>query len=406
MSRTRNHSRFIIIVIVLLALAAFLTWSFWPSPEPVDFGKVERGSLVVTINEEARTRVHDVYVVSAPIAGHLLRVEVEVGDEVVGGETLVARMEASRPPAIDIRTRQQAEAAVRSAEAALRVARAELGRVEADRAFAETELARVQRIAAQGAASQADLERAERAMRTADAAMDTARAGISARQADLAQTRAQLIEFLEPGDAMAETRIPITAPVSGQVLRLLQESEAPVMAGQPILEIGDVPADLEVVAELLSTDAVQIEAGDRVIIDNWGGKNPLNGQVIRIEPFGFTKTSALGVEEQRVNVVIGFSDPIESYASLGHGYRVEVQIVAWEAEDTLVLPSSALFRVQDDWAVFIADDGTARRQIVEIDQNNGEFAAIKAGVSAGQDVILYPGPTIEDGIRVEARSAG
>ena len=235
------------------------------------------------------------------------------------------------------------------------------------------------------------------------------------RQAEVAQSRARLIDFSDVSEIVAAEgdaeisggpTIPLTAPISGRILRVIQESETTVVAGQPILEIGDVSNDLEIIAELLSTDAVQVTEGDEVIVENWGGAEALTGTVERVEPWGFTKFSALGVEEQRVNTIIRFKDPLGDRASLGHGYRVEVRIVVWHKDNALTVPSSALFRNDGAWALFVVDGGRARLKAVKVIQNNGVSAAIEEGLDEGQSVILYPGPGIEDGKWVRQRDAG
>ncbi len=404
----RRRSRAWITAGAGVLLAAGLIFAFWPRAAIVDMGDVTRGRLVVTIDEEAKTRVRDAYVVSAPIAGRLLRVEVEPGDAVEGGQSTIARMLPTNPSALDIRTREQARAAVSAAEAALRVAHADFNKTMADKDLADLDMERARSLREGGHVSQAALDRAERAQRAANASLDTAKAAISMREADLANARARLISFTErplPGaDVTAgEDAIPLTAPVSGRILRVMQESETTLAAGTPILEIGDISNDLEIVAELLSTDAVQVAAGDRVIIENWGGPYPLNGVVERVEPWGFTKFSALGVEEQRVNAIINFTDPLEQRQSLGHGFRVEAQIVVWEAEDTLVVPSSALFREGGAWAVFAVQNGRVRSTEVDVGRSNGVHAEILGGLDVGQNVVLFPGAGLTDGSRVKRR---
>lgn len=235
------------------------------------------------------------------------------------------------------------------------------------------------------------------------------------READLARARAQLISFTnrEQGtrfDAPSQlgmneaNTIPLTAPVNGRILRVYQQSETTIAAGTPIVEIGDVSNDLEVVAELLSTDAVKVSSGDRVIIRKWGGSDILNGKVERVEPWGFTKTSALGVEEQRVKAIIAFTGPPERRRSLGHGFRVETQIVIWESKDALTVPSSALFRHGEGWAVFKVEGGRAHLTTCDIGRNNGTAAEVLDGLDAGSVVILYPGPSLVDGMKVERRT--
>jgi len=414
MAARKFRSRPIILASAVMALVVLFAWAFWPRPVPVDLGVVERMPMQVTIDEEARTRVRDAYVVSAPVGGQLLRVDVEPGDVVTGGDSMVARMLAAAPPTLDVRSREQSRAAVSAAEAALRVARSSMSSAIADQDLAETEFARIANLSESGAESQARLDQARRVKRAADAAVETARAVIAMREAELANARARLIEFQgNDGDGSSDApsgdggaTIVIKAPISGRVLRVMQESETTLAAGQPILEIGDVSNDLEVLAELLSSDAVQVEPGDAVIIDNWGGGEPLSGVVDRVEPWGFTKFSALGVEEQRVNTIIRFSDPLSDRSALGHGYRVEVRIVTWEDDEALTVPSAALFRQGGEWSVFIVEEGRARTVPVEVTRNNGQMAALAGGLAEGTEVILYPSDTLADGTRVEKRAEG
>lgn len=392
---------------VAALVAAALVAAFWPQPTEVDLGAVTRGAMRLTVDEEARTQVRDPYVVSTPIAGHLLRVDLQPGDRVEQGKTIVARMLPTNPAALDIRTHEQARAAIDSAKAALRVAEADLNKALADRDLAQTDLGRAQKLYAQENISHAALDRSESAMRTAQAVVDTARAAISMRVADLNNAEANLISFDNIGQARsASEAIDLPSPITGVVLRVLQESETILPAGTPVLEIGDTGADLEIVVELLSSDAVRVAVGDPVEIDNWGGEDVLNGVVERIDPFGFTKFSALGVEEQRVNAVIRFTDPIKLRAGLGHGFRVETRIIVWQNDDTLIAPSSALFRHNGGWAVFVARDEKAVLTPVETGRNNGFEVQILNGVEAGDAVVLYPSATLVDGARIAPRSAG
>lgn len=393
-----------IILLAGAAVLALLLFSFWPRATAVDLGEVARRDMVVTIDEEARTRVHEAYEVSTPVAGRLLRVEVEAGDHVKAGHSVVARMQAAPPPTLDIRTQEQAEAAIGAAEAAMDAARSDLAGALATLELARSEMTRSRTLRAEEAISEAAFEAAERQLRSAEATSQSARAAVSMREADLAAARAQLITFRD-GIASGDV-IPIHAPISGRILRVVQKSEATLPAGSPILEIGDTAGDLEVVAEMLSTDAVQITAGDRVLIDNWGGDQPLEGVVERVEPWGFTKYSALGVEEQRVNVITRFMDPEARPNSLGHGYRVEVNVVIWEGSDVLTAPSSALFRIDDGWAVFVARGGRARLTPVEVGRNNGISAEVLGGLEEGQSVILFPGPDLQNGTGIRRRAAG
>jgi HlyD family secretion protein len=400
----KKRSRMVVTLGMAAVIAAALTYAFWPRPTLVDMAQVTTAPMQVTINEEGRTQVHDAYVVSTPIAGRLMRLTVHAGDK-VSADSVVARMLPTSPAALDARTREQASANVKAAEAALRVAEADVHKAQADRDLAEANLERTRRLYDSGIVSKAALDTVERTARAANAALDTARAAISMRIAELNNARAALISVDDTGDA-GDSVVALVAPVSGSVLRIMQRSEITVPAGTPILEIGNIETDLEVVAELLSTDAVQIAPGDAVIIDNWGGADVLHGTVSRIEPWGYTKVSALGVEEQRVTVTIAFTSPYADRTALGHGFRVETRIVTWTDEAALTVPSGALFRNgTDGWALFVVRDGAAVLTPVTVAANNGLTAAISEGVAAGDPIVLYPPAGLEDGQSVAKRSA-
>lgn len=407
----KRQSRRILTLGAAVLVGAGLTAAFWPQPMLVDLGEVRRGAMMQTVDEEARTEVRDPYVVSTPIAGRLMRVELEPGDYVEAGKTVVARMLPTNPSALDIRTREQARAAIAAAEAALRVAQADLNKALADRDLASEDVKRARKLHEQDTISQAALDRAEGTWRSVQATVDTARAAISMRIADLNNARARLISFDDQGlyDAATganATPIDVPSPITGRVLRVIQKSETTLGAGAPILEVGDTASDLEVVVELLSTDAVQVSVGDPVLITNWGGEGDLHGKVERIDPWGFTKYSALGVEEQRVKSVIRFTEPPETRASLGHGFRVETRIVVWQVEDTLIVPSSALFRQNGGWAVFVLSDaGQAVLRMVEPGRNNGIDAQVLDGLEVGERVVLYPSAGLVDGGKVAERGA-
>lgn len=406
----KKHSRKVFVAIVLAALAGVLGYAFWPRPLLVDIGVVTRQPMVVTINEEGRTQVRDAYVLSTPIAGRLLRVEVKPGDAVERDKTVVARMLPTSPSALDVRTREQAQATVQSAEAALRVAQADMNKARADVELATSNLARTKTLNASGIASAAALERDQTAERLAQANLDTARAAISMRIAELNNAQAMLISFDDTGLGRVATEktsdaIPLYAPISGVILQIKQQSEITLPAGTPIMQIGNVADDLEIEVELLSSDAVQIEVGARVLIENWGGGAQLTGIVERIEPWGYTKFSALGVEEQRVKAKIGFVSPPEARVGLGHGFRVEARIVTWESDEALTIPSSSLFRTGDGWAVFVANSaGRAEKRQVAIAANNGVLAAVDSGLSEGERIVLYPSATLNEGGLIEQRN--
>jgi HlyD family secretion protein len=407
MVKSKRRSRLILTTGAVLLVAGALTAAFWPKPTMVDMGEVTFGTMRLTINEEGRTRVRDAYVVSTPVAGRLQRVSVQPGDPVVRGETIVAHMRPTNPAALDIRTREQALAAVNATRAALRVAHADMNAALAILDLAQTELARTEQLVERGISSNAVLDRAQQTARVAQANVDTAEAAISMREAEIANAQAKLIGFNDQGLAAAvgtpSDDIPLYAPADGRILRVIQQSETSLPVGAPIMEIGNITNDLEVVSELLSTDAVQVAVGDPVIIDDWGGPTELKGVVIRVDPFGITQYSALGVEEQRVNAVIAFASPAEDYKGLGHGFRVEIQIVVWEAENTLLVPASALFRSREAWVVFVDVNGIAQLRTIEIGPNNGIEAQVKSGLSEGERVILYPSSGLSEGMRVTER---
>ncbi|PVH27522.1 efflux RND transporter periplasmic adaptor subunit [Pararhodobacter oceanensis] len=407
MAKAKKRSRLILTTVTVLLVAGALTAAFWPKPTLVDIGAVSRGTMQLTIDEEGRTRVRDAYIVSTPVAGQLQRVGVQPGDPVVRGETVVAHMRPTNPAALDVRTREQALAAVAAARAALRVARADLNASIANRDLAQSELARTEQLVERGIASDAALERARQTARVMQASVDTAEAAIAMREAEIQNAQSQLIGFDDRGLAVAveptSDDIPLYAPADGRILRVIQQSETSLPAGAPIMEIGNIASDLEVVVRLLSTDAVQVSVGDPVIIADWGGAAELAGEVTRVDPFGITQFSALGVEEQRVDAVIAFASPAEAYSGLGHGYRVEARIIVWQAEEALIVPASALFRSRDSWAVFVVADGVAELRRVTIGVNNGIEAEVVSGLSQGERVILYPSSGLSEGMRVAER---
>ncbi|NBD30285.1 MAG: HlyD family efflux transporter periplasmic adaptor subunit [Alphaproteobacteria bacterium] len=409
MARAKRRSRLALTAIAILVVAGTLTAAFWPQPTLVDMATVGRGPIQVTIDEDGRTQVHEVYVVSTPVAGLLQRVTVEAGDPVTAREAVVAQMRPTNPAALDVRTREQALAAVDAAQAALRVAEADRNSAAAAHELAETDLDRARQLAESGTVSRAALERAETNARATEAALQTAEAAIAMRQAELANARAQLIGFEDQALSEAvgsgfEDSIPLHAPIDGRILRVVQESEAVLPAGAPVLEIGDIANGLDVVVDLISSDAVQVSLGDPVLIEDWGGSATLHGTVTRIAPSAVTKVSALGVEEQRVSVDVTFDTPAEERASLGHGFRVEARIVIWQAEDVLKVPSAALFRDAGGWAVFTVDDeGLARLALVDLGRNNGIEAHVLSGLAEGDRVILYPSAGLAAGDHVAPR---
>jgi HlyD family secretion protein len=388
---------------IALALAGTLAWLFRPAAVAVDLAAVDRGSLAVSISDEGETRVRDVYSVSAPVPGRMRRIELEVGDEVVADRTVVARIEPSDPSFLDVRSAAEARAGADAAAAARVHADAQVRRAEADLEFARAEFARIQELARSKTVSANDLDAAQRRSRTAEAALAEARAERRMRESEYQVARARLVT---PAAARQRTAdcdcVTVYSPVSGTVLRVVSESEGVVASGAPLVEVGD-PQQLEVVVDLLSADAVRVVPGQRVVIEAWGGVQPLTGRVRRVEPFGFTKVSALGIEEQRVNVLVDILDRREVWSRLGHGYRVEPRIMLWESDSVLRVPLSALFRQGDRWAVFVERSGRAELRQVDIGQQNGLEAEVLAGLEAGERVVLHPGDRIAPGVRLAER---
>lgn len=387
-----------------VALIGALAVAFMPRPVLVDVVRAERGPLRVTVDEDGRTRIRERYVVSAPLSGQLCRIELEPGDCVVAGRTLIATLSPTAPELIDARMREQLEARVRAAEIQVQSAGARSARAEATHELAGVELTRATQLAGQGASSRQELDRAREFAR---AAAEDLKAADYAKQIagfELDQARAALslsATPFRPGDREWEMRI--VAPVGGRVLRVFQEDAAVVSPTTRLVELGD-PADLEVEVDVLSSDAVQIRPGARVFFEHWGGDAPLEGRVRVVEPAGFLKISALGVEEQRVNVIIDFTTPAQRRIALGDAYRVEARIVVWEADNVLKVPVGALFRSEGEWAVFTLIAGRARLIRVSIGHSNGRETEILGGLSRGESVVVHPSDKVADRVRISPRT--
>jgi HlyD family secretion protein len=398
--------RAVLIAVLGLAVAAGLAWSFRPRAVPVETATVTRGPMSVEVSDDGRTRIREIYRLSAPVSGTLLRVDVHPGDVVVGGRTKVAELLPTTPGFLDVRTHAQAAAAVEAAEAARTLAAAEVKRARAQLDFADADSRRATALSGSNAISRADLERAELARDTAAAALASAEAALKVKQSDLAAAKALLIDPTSgAGTQPASHGIPLVAPVSGSVLRVQDESETVLAAGTPILDIGD-PHTIEIVAELISEDAVRVRAGDPARITDWGGPAPLDARVRRVEPSAFTKVSALGVEEQRVNVLLDPAGPNGAWNSLADGYRVVVHITVWKTADALRVPVAALFRAGNGWAAFVLRDGRAARTTVSVGHQNDDIAEVLAGLKAGDRVVVHPGDTVRDGVRVTVAAGG
>jgi HlyD family secretion protein len=393
--------------IVGLAILAAIVYAWLPKPVTVDTATARRTSLAVEVSEEGRTRVRNRFVVSAAITGNLARVEVEPGDRVDEGG-VVARIAPPAPALLDERTRQEAQARLAAARALVErtqtaIARAELAR---DNARLEAERSRV--LADRGAIAVAERDRAELTEQLAERDLAAARAERASAAAEVAAARAVLglDAGARPASARARTArartarpVEVTSPAAGVILRVLRDSEGPVAAGTPLLELGD-PRALEIVVDVLSGDAARIRPGMPVSIEAWGGDPPLSGVVRQVEPSAFTRISALGVEEQRVRVIVALDEPPPS---LGDGFRVEARIFTWRGEDVLAIPASAVFRHQGRWAVYVIEAGRARLRPVELGHRGRLDVQVVRGVADGQALVLYPGDRIRDGVRVTPR---
>lgn len=379
-------------------LVGLIVVGLWPRALPVELATVTRGPLAVTVDEEGMTRVKNRYVISSPVGGLLRRIDLKAGAKVEAGRTVLAVLDTRGADLLDARSQAQAEARVQAATAALNQASALLQSAEAGARLAHAEHERMARLFQGDSVSQQELDAAEeRDTRAAQAA----RAATFARQvAEFELQQAQAVLMRGQGDAADRAKpLVITAPVDGRVLRVFQESERVVPAGFALLEVGD-PTDLEARIEVLSRDAVAIKPGARVELVKWGGANPLHGRVRVVEPSAFTKISALGVEEQRVNVIVDFLDPLAARPTLGDAYRVEARIVTWESPDVLQTSAGALFQQGQDWQAYVIDSGRARLRSVQVGPGNGQATEILGGLKAGDQVVVYPGDKVEDGVRV------
>ena len=387
-------------VIALVVLAAIF-WTLRTPPLEVDAARVLEAPLTVTINDEGETRVRDMFVVAAPINGRLLRVDLDAGDPVIAGSTIVARIMPSQPDFLNPRSDAETRAQIQALQANVRSSASRITQADADRKLAAANFDRIDALFQRGFATRTAHDAARAARDASAARLAEARGAKDAAHSELQAARARLIG---PSGTGSGKILEIRAPESGSVLRLIHESETPIAAGTPIVEIGN-PVAIEIVTDLLSSDAVKIKPGSNVLIDNWGGEQPLAGKVLRIEPFGFTKISALGVEEQRVNVILEFTDPEKARERLGHGYRVIVRIIEWSDDKVLQVPISALFRDKGQWSVFVVRNSEANLVRVKVGRMNDEHAQILEGLEADQSVILHPSEKIENETAVKLRQS-
>ncbi len=387
-------------LVTAAVVAAGLALGFMPRPVPADIAEVTRAPLAVTVEDEGKTRVRERYVVSAPVAGYARRIDLKAGDAVSKGQVL-AVIEPARSAPLDPRAQAQALAQERAAEAALAVAQNNAHSAEAAAQLARQELARAETLRKSNFISAQALDTARSSETRARAAAQAAQYAVTVARFDLETARAAASTVhLQAGNKAAALQV--RAPVAGQVLKVLHESEGAVAAGQPLIEVGN-PQSLEVEVEVLSTQAVKILPGSRVMLDRWGSDKPVEGTVRTVEPSGHTKISALGVEEQRVWVIVDFTSPRQAWQRLGDGYRVEARFVLWQGDNVLQVPSSALFRNGKGWAVFRVEQGRARLTPVEIGQRAGLATQVLSGLAVGDRVVSHPDETISDGVRVRAR---
>ncbi|MDQ1331861.1 MAG: HlyD family efflux transporter periplasmic adaptor subunit [Thermodesulfobacteriota bacterium] len=398
MNVTARRKLYIIIIILVAVLATL--YGFIPKAVDVDLVDVSRGPLQVTIAEEGRTRLKERYVISAPASGYIRRVDAKVGDRVEKGQAVVA-LEPLRSQSLDPRSRAEAEAVVSAAKAALEAAREKERAAAAEADYVAKRSERIAKLYSKGYVAKDQFDQTESELEKARAAGDSAKAAVDVARYEYDRARATLRNFNPVNRDVSKNTVYISSPVSGNIFKIHRESEGAVSTGEPLMDIGN-QENLEVITEVLSSDAVKIKKGTSVLFKRWGGDKPLSGTVRIVEPAGFTKFSSLGVEEQRVIVIADIASPPETWRALGDGYRLESHFIVWEGQDVLQVPASSLFRSGEKWAVFVGDKGKARLRIVEVGQRNGLTAGIKSGINAGEKVIAHPGDLISDGTRIRA----
>ncbi|MBY6115395.1 HlyD family efflux transporter periplasmic adaptor subunit [Mameliella alba] len=385
----------------LALVGGLVATAFRTDPIAVDTAVLARGALSVTVDAEGKTRIKEVYEVSAPISGTVLRLPVSVGDMVVKDVTLVAQVQPAVPTLLDARSRAQAEAALREAEASVKFAEAEVVRTDSNETYTRSQFDRIDALVARGASTLAELDEAHRKLSQAEAERMSAAARLEMARAALERAQAALILPDKAPDG-GDCCLPILAPADGVVLSVQGESARPVLAGAPLLTVGD-PGDLEIVVDLLSSEATRLTPGASARIERWGGDDALAAELRLIEPAARTVVSALGIEEQRVDAVLDLTSPPEMWAGLGQAYSVFVRIEEWRTEDALLIPLAAVFRREGQWFTYILDDGLAREVGIAIGRRDGRHAEVLQGLSQGARVILHPPDSIAHGIEFVQR---
>jgi HlyD family secretion protein len=398
--RTRNK---ILLAAALLVLAAVVVWALRPQPVAVETAEVTRGVFEQTVSDDGKTRVRDRYVVSAPLVGRVERIRLKVGDPVAEGQ-IVSVLTPTAPAFLDARTERELTERVGAADAQRLRAAAEAQKAEAQLVQARADRDRSARLATGGFVSATAREQAELAVRTAEKALEAAKFAEHAAGHEAEQARAALSRFRgeSVGRVARGVRWELKSPVRGSVLRVIQESEAAVMLGAPLLEVAD-PRSLEAVVDVLSQDSVSVRPGMPARLEVGSGVAPLSGRVRLVEPAAFTKISALGIEEQRVNVVLDFTEPLDAVQTIGDGFRVEAHIVTYRTESAVKLPVGALFRDGAGWAVFVVEGGRAVKRSIQSRRRNGVEALVEGGLKPGETVVVYPSDALSDGSRVESR---
>jgi HlyD family secretion protein len=393
--------RRILIGVVALLVVAAAAWALWPRPLAVETATIGRGAIDVTVEDEGISRIRDVFTVSAPISGKLMRLDLQPGDTVTAGQTVVATIEPTEPGLLDVRSRAIAESNVSAAQSGVDQAAAQLQQAQAQLDFAQNELKRSESLAGRGIIPEQAYQRSALNVSVAQTGLDAVKASLVVRQRELESARAALIQGQGGGDPNG---IVVHAPASGDVLAIMTQSEQVVAAGTPLLTVGD-PSNLEVAVDLLSRDAVAVDPGDPATIENWGGPT-LKAVVERVNPAAVTKVSALGIEEQRVTVVLKVVDGGPERARLGHGFRVVARIVVWHGDSLVVVPMGALFRQGQDWAVFTVDKGVAHLRKILLGHQNTNAAEVESGLEPGEVVVLHPGDRVSDGTSVTVGNSG
>jgi HlyD family secretion protein len=395
-----KNRRWIVVACILAAVGLGIGYAFAPRPVPVETAPVVRGDLAETVEEEGKTRVTDRFTVSAPVAGVARRIAFDVGARVPRGTELLS-IDPAAPPFLDARRKETAGAKVKAAEAALESARDQARAAAAKEEYARATVERAGKLHRDGYSSRDELEAAESAARQAQAALRSAEHAVELAASELEAARAESRSAATGGTGRAGERVVVRSPVEGEVLAVLHRSEGVVREGEPLIVIGN-PRALEVEVDVLSPDAVRIRPGSRVVFTRWGGEAALEGRVRTVEPSGFTKVSALGVEEQRVLVIADIVSPRGEWEKLGDGYRLEASFVLWEGKGVLRAPAAALFRRGDGWAAFVAEGGRARLKPVTPGRRSGLAVQVLSGLREGESVVVHPDEKVADGVRIRA----